>query len=39
LTKRIDPTTEVDHLNKFSLESFTHRIGLITNWVEKEGYL
>lgn len=39
LIKRIDPTTEVDHLNKFSLESFTHRIGLITNWVEKEGYL
>ncbi len=35
-TKKLDPLQESNHLNKFSLGSFTKRIEPITMWAERE---
>ena len=38
MSKSLNPIVEIDHLNQFSFESFTHRIESIVNWAKKKGY-
>jgi glycosyltransferase involved in cell wall biosynthesis len=37
LTKKINPSNSVKHLEKFSSKSFANRIGSITDWAKKES--
>ena len=39
LTKKINPNSQTQHLEKFAMSSFTNRIKDIVDWVKKEGYL
>ncbi len=39
LTKKINPSLQTQHLEKFTMGSFANRIEDIVSWVKKEGYL